>query len=1149
MVMWLDDLPEEVVPSNRDARNQDLVSAAPSRTRPAPPVPDSLIGWLDAAGPWQPDSPEPRLVSMGPLGDIADSDGVLSPPSGSVEQAYRSWLETWRAWQADAVRVARRQQIYGALETAAKETSQNDDTMELVLAVGLVVWAAPDGRRLRRHLMTEQVAVAVDRSTARITVSLAGAQRRLEDQDLFLGLGEIFHPDRATDRRRDLLDAGTELPLEPRQLRPLLEWLPMVVDAVFHESAEPQEHLQPLTDQPVISFSPALILRPRSRVLLSEAYSKIAQDLKTGDVSVPVSLAQLVCDTEPADRNRWLDEQNLLRGEVLGKDPLFPLKANDEQRRVMEVLREETGIVVQGPPGTGKTHTIANLVCALLARGQRVLVTSHKEQALRVLRDKIPVGVRPLCVMLAGGSGNGGQELERSLSAFSDLIAASDRQTLAGEVTRLRTERERLQARAAELNTQIQRLRDSELQEHPPLVPGFSRTAYQGRLARIVEQVVAQAPRYDWFPASGSPLPDIPPLDLAELLDLRRTLTEPVLVRETRLRQWFPEPSGILPAHEFAVLVHAVQQAQENVEISSQDHPTDLDLTRMTSATVTVVAQATSQLDGILHRLGPRVLTHRQIDEPWIRRAVEDRLSHRHRGVWDGLLAEKDQAATLLEDFRRRGLAVVDLELDDLTLGQQRGLLERGRALQAYLSVGGKIKRFLPDKAQTRAKDFLARVRVNGAEAATAETVAIAVHACDVRITTGQLVDRWTDTGIALDAAPARTREVLSELADRVTTLAAVDDLAHLADEIAAALNQDGLVVDLTSLTALAEVRAAVEVTLARLRLTEAAGRLERLTDALTPPSEHAVPAPEIDDLVAAIQRHDSAGYAQARARLDQARAGQDAARQADALRDRLRAVHPALLGLLERDPADPRWDDRLRDLPHAWAWRIAATFVAAARSLEEELKLSAEFRETEDRLAHKTAEQVAAEATHACLGRITDTQVRALRTYQSQVMHIGAGAGKRSKAFARTSRAALADAKDAVPAWVVPLPRLLDNLPAVKDSFDVVIVDEASQVGMESLFLTWLAPRIIVVGDDKQCTPADNRLGTVDSIQGLMDTHLGELDPVIAQNFTEKSNLYELMSARSGLDSVIRLQEHFRCVPEIINWSSTRFYDPQEIS
>ena len=38
---------------------------------------------------------------------------------------------------------------------------------------------------------------------------------------------------------------------------------------------------------------------------------------------------------------------------------------------------------------------------------------------------------------------------------------------------------------------------------------------------------------------------------------------------------------------------------------------------------------------------------------------------------------------------------------------------------------------------------------------------------------------------------------------------------------------------------------------------------------------------------------------------------------------------------------------------------------------------------------------------------------------------------------------------------------------------FDVVIVDEASQAGLEATFLQYLAPKIVVIGDDKQVSPA----------------------------------------------------------------------------
>ncbi len=96
----------------------------------------------------------------------------------------------------------------------------------------------------------------------------------------------------------------------------------------------------------------------------------------------------------------------------------FPLPANDEQRRIVDELGRRQGVLVQGPPGTGKSQTIANLICHFLAIGKRVLVTSETARALKVLKDKIPEEVRPLCVSLLGADTASFAELEASISGI-----------------------------------------------------------------------------------------------------------------------------------------------------------------------------------------------------------------------------------------------------------------------------------------------------------------------------------------------------------------------------------------------------------------------------------------------------------------------------------------------------------------------------------------------------------------------------------------------------------------------------------------------------------------------------------------------------------------------------------------------------------
>ncbi|MGW2270239.1 DEAD/DEAH box helicase [Streptomyces yangpuensis] len=126
-----------------------------------------------------------------------------------------------------------------------------------------------------------------------------------------------------------------------------------------------------------------------------------------------------------------------------------------------------------------------------------------------------------------------------------------------------------------------------------------------------------------------------------------------------------------------------------------------------------------------------------------------------------------------------------------------------------------------------------------------------------------------------------------------------------------------------------------------------------------------------------------------------------------------------------------------------------------------------------------------------------------------------------------------------------MPLRQVAETISPEPDSFDVVIVDEASQVGLNGLLLLWLAPRIIVVGDDRQCAPYYTG-SKHDRITQIFDERMAALEPWQREGFDPKSNLYELLSSR--FTEVIRLTEHFRCMPEIIKWSSMQFYPDNQL-
>ena len=101
----------------------------------------------------------------------------------------------------------------------------------------------------------------------------------------------------------------------------------------------------------------------------------------------------------------------------------FPLPYNNEQKQIYENYLKNRLTVVTGPPGTGKSHTIVNILCSLLAQGKRVLVTAQTDKALESLLDKIPETFDDLIFTKIELETNKNRfSLESSISKISNIL-------------------------------------------------------------------------------------------------------------------------------------------------------------------------------------------------------------------------------------------------------------------------------------------------------------------------------------------------------------------------------------------------------------------------------------------------------------------------------------------------------------------------------------------------------------------------------------------------------------------------------------------------------------------------------------------------------------------------------------------------------
>jgi very-short-patch-repair endonuclease len=1123
LVLWLADLPPEVRIHAESGPGEAIFSVDPVVSEPRPEPPDELIPHLDFDAIGDSSLEEPSLL---PTDD-------RSPHPDEVLVAFHEWLDSWKIWAEHDRRIAPMRELYDELARTAHVLEQQGDEFELVVAAGLISWSAPSGDRIRNHLLSTRAQLVTDRATGRIDVRVApDTVTRIADRDL-LRSQEGFNAGRAQDIRESLRKEPAR-PLGDATKDLLSRWRELSLERChpYDHTWDPTTRTTPAAD---LRYAPALVLRRRDRSTLIEYYERMLEALNGAGADAPLGLAQLLTALDPAERMEWLNAEGAASGELVGSDPLFPLPANPEQQEIINRLRIDNGVVVQGPPGTGKTHTIANLISALLARGQRVLVTSQKAQALRVLHQKLPPEIQELCVSMTDLTRGGSQELNRSVSALSARFHDFNAKVHADTIAELEDRRERQRRRVADLTERIRSLREAETYEHPEIAPGYS-----GTRARIGERLHAMRARCDWMP---TPLPadaaPTPPLSVEEAGELRRLLTTATPRRKARARQKLPSLAAITSAPTIEGLVADEAAAAAH----AADIATDLsrELERLAAAPIDRIAGALDRVDAALHVLELSEADISPDAEKWRGRAVAAVFSHSELTVWEQLHQVADKARVAHEQLMAAGLR--DIELPTFEPSGPNSLaaqLATGQALRAHLASGKQLKRRMRPAVQKAAGYLLDGARVDGVPITSVQLLDLVIAQMQAEQTAQMLAQRWAIVGHAIDPELPLVRR-LGLLIDAATALTWITELVRACAEVERALADAGVRVRLSTPAEWASFRAALRAVRARLEAEAATRAIAEQISAIELLARDPDAPPEIDEIISALRSRDVQRYGELLAALADAQVEQAEQRRCDDLYRRLHAAHPGLAQLLERTARDEVWEERLAVLPEAWAWAKAATFFEAAREPGLEARLDAELRDATDRLRQVTAELAAARAWGHCLTRMTAAHAQALRSYRNAVTDRGKGTGFYASQYEAAARQAMIEARGAVPAWIMPLPEVLDTIPPDRNSFDVVIVDEASQASIEALFLLWLAPRVIVVGDDRQCTPSQVSHGALQPIFDKLEEYLPDVPHYLRVAFTPRSSLFSLLSTRFG--TVIRLREHFRCMPEIIGWSSRQFY------
>ncbi|WP_182172693.1 AAA domain-containing protein [Flaviflexus equikiangi] len=1028
-----------------------------------------------------------------------------------VTADFEEWRESWNRWAEDVRPAYMARELYSRLYDLHIRSEAESATHEVVWG-HIVLSCRAGGERIVAPLFTTPVSVQIHPTTGALRIE--PEQALSMELDALEGVGFVGL-DRLVGIQGELRDNPRNLwsDTERYEIRQQLV-APLGVDATLVDSPariEPESFPR---------INDGWVLFKRKRALRQERfYDELAQKIQK-ESFVPEALASVVSDEESVDRTLEALGFDVRRDDGTAERLLMPLPANQEQERIARQLAHSRGVTVQGPPGTGKSHTIVNLVSHLVAQGKRVLVTAENEQALSVLRDKIPEELRDLSIAVLGSTPAAMEDLRSAVQSMQDSLSSLDerRETrrideLAGHVDALRETLQRIDADLVEALLSEQRVYSL------PGGPKRARKVASWLSANRDKTVIA-----DPVPSDAGPFP----LSMDEFADFIAAV-ESISSDDTEASvKILPEGEWLPSSEELAQslarqsdLASKVTALEENgLRVEALDD-LSLDAVRQLLSEVRTYSDMLRDLSGAWEERFAQAIRESHAAVSWVlenNSAVLEKLGA--VDTWAKSLAGREVTVPA-------GNPAMHLQL----LGQW----------QERLAIGKKIPLF----GAKDLKEFAAHVHVDGYPVTTVEQLDLVrakIHVDSLLRETRVLMEQaYSQLAIPVPDLDASFRFHAENAAQRIIRIAALwrEDYVAMTEKLSPLVTLHDPAKDSETLGRVADLLTGAA---ARLEERELDAELAALKARVRGAALEADASPLWHKLSAALDMGRVDQWAEALEETQRLLGIRSRVLSIQDCRERIsKAGAPLWAAAIVQSGASSHIVGEPADVGLAWELAKARTWLTELHGLFDVDSLMKKSHEASRDLQSSIVELANRSARVALKNNMKDVQRRALETWMTAVKKVGKGTGKNAARYQAAAREALPEAMGAVPIWIMPIYRVMENFdPRVSELFDVVVVDESSQADLLTLGVLALGKKAVVVGDDKQTTP--ERVGTkVDRIASLQDLHLKDLRSTEAKLLTLDESLYSISSR--AFPSTIALKEHFRCVPEIINFSN-RYYN-----
>jgi len=1082
---------------------------------PIPKVPEALREWIIVQGDEVDKAPQVHKELPG----LTENDKIAFDADHNRVLLWETWLrDDWNSWVITNRAKGQIQKIYGELFALYQRLEREGDSTELIWGHGLLAWNV-NNAEIYRPLFTTRMELIFDsqRGVFYIVPTSCGTNLELD----MLSNKEGINSDQRNSLENFIQDVGMD-PWEEDVARMFLKELVEMLSPEGKVDGEVVSGRNVLVGRnPIIYHAPLLFVRSMTGGQWHTELQDIIEEVRRGH-DIPLTIKALVS----MDVENQQDEEETLQWSKLGEDVLFPLPANEEQREIIRKVSKNIGVVVQGPPGTGKSHTIVNLIAHLLAHGKRVLVTSQTQRALKVLgemiRSKLPE-IAPLCVSVMGGDARSVEELELAVTKISEGLDLVN-------VDRTSIEVERLRQELVECREKIRRYKEklsSAVTEENTIV-SFAKQEFTP--LELAEWLAIHQVEYGWLPDELDEATELPLSD-AELVNYYSLLQETTKEETDQILQQRPMLENLVSTEEMTSLFHRLEELGAENEIR-KEHTKGWVFSK----------KANRKAPESLEIIERAITSLAFFQDGWRNKILEDIVYGENRiNYWQRLSIDCKAKIRAIREVQHR-LSEISLGMPEgVDLGQVKidaeilrsELIGHEKPSFVFKMLNGKKTLYL-----------LENFTLNGSRLRTAEDLGILLQYIALLEARTRLMLKWNHS-ISIVNGP------LLEISDESILQAIEKYIEHIQEIFNWRLEYLPLFLEVVQESNpfgthewvnpawLRNVAQGIiyhgQMVEYNLLYQEFENFSSYLKKGMAEENSH----PSWGMLYDAYRAGDGDKWQKTLLELRQLHSHENKIHELLDIRNRLHACAPRFVMQIESAVRDKKSNQPPATWRYAWEWKRADCWLKkqfARIRLEHNYAQLNRARQEEARLI----QTIVSKSTWLEQNlRTTEIQRRSLRSWIQTIRKIGKGTGKYVAKHQADAKKEMAICRSAVPVWIMPINRVIENFKPSEEPFDVVIVDESSQSNLFALSALFRGKRAIIVGDDRQISPEAVGIDQGE-INELIERYL--IDVPQRERFTLQDSLYDT-ALRVFPGQQIMLSEHFRCVPEFIGFSNQEFY------